>query len=106
MKVELLYFAGCPSYEALRSRVERMLAARGLGEHLVLVPIVSLEDAERQRFLGSPTLRVNGGDVEPGADERTAFGMECRIYLTAGGLKPAPPDEMIVRALERARRET
>jgi hypothetical protein len=102
VKVELLYFDGCPSYEALRPRVERMLAERGL-DGLDLVPIRSVEEAEAQRFLGSPTLRVDGHDVEPGAAERTDFGMKCRIYATGDGLRPTPADVAIAAALDAVR---
>lgn len=102
MRVELLYFDGCPSYQGLRPRVERLLADCGLVEHLELVRIASLEEAQAHRFLGSPTLRVGGRDVEPGADERTDFGMKCRIYASKEGLRPAPSDQVIAAALDRA----
>ncbi len=102
MRVELLYFDGCPSHEALQPRVERLLAERGLAEQLELVRITSPEEAEARRFLGSPTLRVDGVDVEPGAEERTDFGMTCRIYSSPDGLRPAPSDELIAAALDRA----
>jgi hypothetical protein len=62
-----------------------------------------MEEAQERRFLGSPTLRVDGRDVEPGADERTDFGMKCRLYLSEEGLRPAPSDEVIAAALEGAR---
>jgi hypothetical protein len=101
VKVELLYFEGCPSYEVLRPRVDRMLTERGL-DALDLVPIASVEEAEAQRFLGSPTLRIDGRDVEPDADERTDFGMKCRIYASAAGLRPTPSDDLVAAALDRA----
>ena len=101
MRVELLFFAGCPSYEALRPRVERMLSERGCGG-LDLVEIRSLEEAKAARFLGSPTVRVQGRDVEQGADERLDFGLKCRVYRSAAGLRPTPPDELIAAALDRA----
>lgn len=101
VQVELLYFDGCPSYRALRPRVEQMLAERGLAG-LELVPITSAEEAEARRFLGSPTLRVQGRDVEPGAEGRTDFGMTCRIYRSAEGLRPTPSDDVIGAALDRA----
>jgi hypothetical protein len=103
MRVELLYFDDCPSYQALRPRVERLLADRGLVEHLELVRIASMEEAQARRFLGSPTLRIDGRDVEPGADERTDFGMNCRLYPSEEGLRPAPSDQLIAAALEGAR---
>ena len=102
VRVELLYFDGCPSYEALLSRVERLLAELGRAEQLELVRIASLEEADAQRFLGSPTLRVDGRDVEPGAGERTDFGMQCRIYRSSDGLRPTPSDELIAAAFRSA----
>lgn len=61
--------------------------------------VESEEDAEHSRFLGSPTLRVDGHDVEPGADQREDFGLKCRIYRTPNGLTGAPLDDWIVAAL-------
>jgi hypothetical protein len=102
VRVELLYFDDCPNYPALRLRVEQLLADQGLADQLELVRITSLEEAKAHRFLGSPSLRVDGADVEPDADERTDFGMKCRIYATGGGLKPTPSDELVKAALDRA----
>ena len=59
--------------------------------------------AEAERFLGSPTIRVDGEDVEPSASERTDYGLECRLYETPDGLRGVPADEWVLRALERAR---
>jgi hypothetical protein len=58
--------------------------------------------ARRERFLGSPTVRVDGHDVEPGAEHRTDFGMTCRIYQTANGQSGQPDEEWIRAALARA----
>ena len=102
MRIELLYFDGCASYPALRQRVERLLADHGFTVHLELVRIASREEAETRRFLGSPTLRVDGCDVEPGADKRADFGMKCRIYSSSEGLRSIPADELIATALKRA----
>ena len=80
MTLEVLYFDGCPGHERLLP-VLRALA----GEHghvLSQRRIESAADAEQARFLGSPSVRVNGIDVEPGAHQRTDFGMKCRLYLS------------------------
>lgn len=103
MKVELLHFDGCPGYQELRPRLERLLAGRGLSDRLELVPVTTLEAADDHRFLGSPTVRVDGRDVEPAAAEREDFGMKCRLYPTAIGIGHSPPDELVVAALERTR---
>lgn len=97
--VELLYFAGCPNVEAVRALVQRVAADAGVNPDLRLTE-VTLEDAERLRFLGSPTVRVNGRDVEPGADERTTFTFACRIYQTPAGLSRSPASDWVRAALD------
>jgi hypothetical protein len=51
------------------------------------------------RFLGSPTIRVNGRDVEPGADDRETFVLACRVYRTEAGISGQPLDAWIRAAL-------
>jgi hypothetical protein len=58
--------------------------------------------AQRERFLGSPTVRVDGRDVEPGAEQRDDFGLKCRLYRLPTGLRGAPLDEWVLDALSRA----
>lgn len=96
MKVELLYFEGCPGHEALLPRVRELV---GDAVEIQLRQVGSPEEANAERFLGSPTLRIDGQDVEPGAGERTDFGMKCRLYRSAEGQSHAPADEWIRRAL-------
>lgn len=96
MTVELLYFDGCPGFEDVLPRLQAL--TRGCAE-LQVRRIDSVDDAESERFLGSPSVRVDGRDVEPGADERTDFGMKCRLYRTAEGHSHAPLDAWIRRAL-------
>ena len=102
MRVEVLYFEGCPHQEALLSRVRAMLSRIGAEADVELRRVESPEDAERERFLGSPTLRVDGEDVDTAAAERTDYGVKCRLYTTPAGLSGAPPDEWIFAALARA----
>lgn len=99
MKVDLLYFEGCPSYEALLPRVQQLVAGRA---ELEVRAVESLEQAEAEQFLGSPTVRVNGADVDPGAADRRDYGMKCRLYHTDSGQSHIPPAEWIERALERS----
>lgn len=102
MKVELLYFEGCPSHEAFLPRLRELL---GHAEAEVAVEQRRVESdaaARRERFLGSPTLRVDGVDVDPGAGERTDFGVKCRLYPAVEGLRGAPPDEWVLCALRQA----
>ena len=78
MEIEVLYFDGCPGYERLLPVVRDL--ARDYDAELVARPVPTVEHSERERFLGSPSVRVNGIDVEPGAEQRTDFGFKCRLY--------------------------
>lgn len=91
MTVELLYIEGCPGAERLLTRLRQ--------QHIPvqLRLIDSQAAAERERFLGSPTLRVDGHDIEPGADARCDYGVSCRLYGTAN----VPPETMVDAALNR-----
>jgi hypothetical protein len=100
--IELLYFDGCPSHEAFLPRLHELLARAGVDSCVQQRRVQSVEDAQRERFLGSPTLRVDGVDVDPGAGRQTGFGLRCRLYPTAEGLQSTPPDEWVLAALRRA----
>lgn len=97
MTLEVLYFDGCPSYERLLPVLRALAAEHGL--RLSERRIADAAHAERMRFLGSPSVRVNGVDVEPGAHGRTDFGMNCRLYRSPDGQSGLPREEWIRRAL-------
>ncbi len=67
MVLEILYFQGCPHYESAQTLVEHVSDELGLSPEIRLVNVSDVDAAERLRFLGSPTIRVDGHDVEPGA---------------------------------------
>ena len=102
MKVEVFYFDGCPNHEALLPHLHALLSSAGASTDIELVRVEDADVAERERFLGSPTLRIDGEDVEPGAEDRTDFGVKCRLFATPGGLRGMPADEWVLAALDRA----
>jgi hypothetical protein len=97
--VELLFFSGCPSARPARDLVQRIAAEEAVSLDLKLVEVSSPEDAEALRFLGSPSIRVDGHDVEPGAEERVTFALGCRVYRTDEGLRPLPAEAWIRAAV-------
>ena len=104
MRVELLYFDGCPSYERLLPRLRELVARVDAQAEIELRRVESIEDAERERFLGSPTVRVDGTDVDPGAASREDFGLKCRLYRSGEVTSPLPPEEWIRAALAASER--
>ena len=69
------------------------------------IQVESDEAALAHRFQGSPSIRVNGEDVDPISVEEMPYGMACRMYVTPDGLKGAPAQETIRAALEAAQSE-
>jgi hypothetical protein len=101
-QVELLFWEGCPSHPAALADVRAALAELGLDPSAVLVrEVASDAQAARERFPGSPTIRVDGADVAEGADEPPA--LTCRIFRRRDGRASPTPDPADVRdALHRA----
>ena len=83
MDIELLYFDGCSNWWNTLADVRAALTEAGRDDEVRPVKVDSQEAAERLRFLGSPTVRVNGVDVESGIPAE-GYGMECRIYWVDG----------------------
>jgi hypothetical protein len=102
-RVEILTFEGCPNAETARALVDRVARALRVEPEVVSIRVDDLDAAERLHFLGSPTIRVDGRDVEPGADARTEYTLACRIYPTAAGPSNLP-DEAWVRSAVSAKR--
>jgi glutaredoxin len=101
MKVQILYFDGCPWCEGAQQAVHEALARRGMDDARVdLVAVNTYEDAERLKFPGSPTIRADGEDLFP-VPERSEWALGCRMYLTPEGLKGHPSAEMVEEALSR-----
>ena len=98
-RVEILHFEGCPNYEPVRALVERLARKLRVEPEIELVEVADPEAAVALRFLGSPTVRVNGVDVEPGAADRRDFVFACRLYRSAGGASEQTEEDWIRDAL-------
>ena len=94
-----MVFEGCPNIELTLERARAAITDTNVAARVLLVHIRTDDDAKRKMFLGSPTVRVDGTDVDPSATHRDDFGMQCRIYSVGGRLEGAPPGEWIAAAL-------
>jgi hypothetical protein len=99
VQVELLYWAGCPSYPEARALLADVLAARGVEAEIRMREVKTDADAEALRFPGSPTIRIDGRDIDnKGATAPPA--LTCRIYyLPDGRVSPIPSREDLEAAL-------
>ena len=96
MNIQVLYFEGCPNHEPTVALVREVVTDLALNAHVEEVQVTTQTDAEQLRFLGSPTVQVNGVDIEPSAQEQTNYALSCRMYNGSG----IPPRELLVRACE------
>jgi hypothetical protein len=97
--IELYYWEGCPSYPEALALLQSVIAERGLNVEVGLREVKTDDEAVVLRFPGSPTIRVDGRDVDPvGAAGRPA--LNCRIYrLPDGRVSPIPSREQLEEAL-------
>jgi hypothetical protein len=95
MKVSVLFFEGCPNHQATAELVRDVAQSLGVNAEILQVEVKGLEEARQLRFLGSPTVQVEGEDIEAERRDHTDYAMSCRIYGTSG----IPPREMVVSAL-------
>ena len=103
MTVELLWWEGCPSHPDALADLERILREEGVDAHVSRVEITDDEQARRERFPGSPTIRLNGEDIVPPADTEP-YSLTCRVYRTRDGQISPVPDPEDVRTAVRAAR--
>jgi copper chaperone CopZ len=104
MRIEILYFEGCPNHRAAVERVREILEEESVTAEIIEVAVPDEASAQGHGFLGSPTLRIDGVDVEPGARSSKAFGMACRTYLEAGKRVGVPPRDWIRKAVREGAR--
>jgi hypothetical protein len=97
MKVELLYFDGCPSWQGGLENMKAALLMEGLDDPIELIRVADDDDAARKKFLGSPSFRINGVDLWE--EERDSYSLSCRVYATLEGMKGSPTVSMLREAI-------
>ena len=99
MKIELLYFDDCPSWQKGLENLKQALSQLDIKASVEMTAVETEAAALAQRFQGSPTIRVNGEDLFPTGHESYALG--CRVYQTPDGIQGVPTIKMIREALEK-----
>lgn len=102
IEVIFLYYEDCPSHEQALERLRAVMQQEGMQAEVKVIKVETEEAAQRLRFVGSPTILVNGQDIDsPSAGAH--YGLTCRAYrLENGRISPMPSVNMIRRALRKA----
>jgi hypothetical protein len=103
VRVEILYLLGCPNHVPAVDRVREVLRQEGTPAEMVEFEVKDAATAQQIGFLGSPSIRVDGQDVEAASRAVRAFGMMCRTYIDGGRLAGVPPPEWIRAAVREVR---
>ena len=106
MRVELLYWDADPTYMSTRQRLVEVLTEDAFETPIQMVAVNSAEDAELLQFIGSPTIRIDGTDIQ--ADPVGEVGLHLRSYpaddaLDGPAVEAMPGKRLIRRAVEQAR---
>jgi len=99
MRITFLYFEDCPSHEAGLERLQQVMAEENVRAPIEIIKVETDEQAQHLRFFGSPTILIDGQDIDPAPGD--AFpALTCRAYrLEDGRISPLPSPDMIRRAL-------
>jgi hypothetical protein len=97
--VEVLYVEHCPNFPAALALVERVAADLGVDAEVRTTMISDQAAAERTRFVGSPTVRVDGRDVDPDGELAAEYCLECRLYWHEHRLAGYPQECLVRDAL-------
>ncbi len=93
----------CPNEAVAMAHLRSALSELGMPDMTIRTRVIdSISAARRNRFVGSPTITVDGIDLFPAPDQ--AVGLTCRVYQTSEGLVGAPTTQQLKSALMQTRR--
>ena len=106
MRVSFLYYEDCPSHDVALERLREVMDEEGIPGVVEVVKVETEEQARELRFVGSPTIRVDGQDIDPPDDSR--YALTCRAYRLADDrISPLPSKDIIRQAVRpQARSQT
>jgi len=99
MRIEILYVPDCPNYQPTFERLQAVLASEAVKAGIQGIPVTTDVEAKTLLFPGSPTVRVNGEDVEP--HQTSVPSLACRLYENRSGI---PSEESLRIAITDAKR--
>lgn len=102
MEIHFLWWEGCPSHPEAWQRLQEVLAEMRIDVAVERVEVNTDAVAETWHFPGSPTILINGKDIDPQASQMPSR-LTCRLYFKEDGRpSPLPSKEMIKRAIAKA----
>ncbi len=104
MVIRVMTFAGCPNCEMAKDLVEETVRELHLRADIEAIQVRNEDEAQRFGFLGSPTIQVDGQDIE--VSRRTdKASFSCRVYRTPNGTSGVPPKDLLLEAFREVKRK-
>ena len=103
MKIEFLYFEGCPHHPPALSLLKHILEQEDAKHPIEMINVDSEDYAREIRFLGSPSIRINGKDLEETGATSPDYGIKCRIYNGTEGPTGMPPEVLLRKSIALAK---
>lgn len=100
MRIDILYFDGCPNHLPTTEVVRGVVQSLGIDATIREIEVRDAEEAARLKFFGSPTVQVDGEDIDPAARNRSDYSFGCRMYGSSG----SPPRALVEEALRKPAR--
>jgi hypothetical protein len=102
VRVAFLFYEDCPSHELALERLREVLDEEDVDAEVEVVKVESEEQAQERHFVGSPTILLNGQDIDPPPPD-SYYTLTCRAYhLEDGRISPLPSRDMLKRAIDAA----
>lgn len=103
IKIDFLFWKECPSYPKAWERLNQVLEAKRIIPEIQQIEVRTDEEAKQYSFPGSPTIRINGVDIDPQGAQDQPLGLSCRIYWDdSKRAGPLPSEALIRKALEKS----
>jgi hypothetical protein len=102
MNVELLWFDDCPNHHAAELLLNETLGEEGVNEVVNKIKVPDLATGEKTKFAGSPSIRINGKDIDPTYEDTGDYAPRCRVYFTSEGFKGLPEKSWLQDAIREA----
>ena len=99
MKIEFMYSKSTGRGKEAEEALKQAIEATELNVDIVYTEVTDSEDAKTKKFLGSPSIRVDGIDVEYGDREPDEYQAGTRYYNTPAGWKPYPHAKLIANTI-------
>src|SRR5215471_19519117 len=98
MIIEVFYVPGCPNHQAAIDTLENVLRAAAMDAVIEEIAVTDDAMARELKFPGSPTIRVDGRDVE--SNPQPTYGLACRLYSNGTGVPPVETLQLAVAGAE------